>query len=299
MRISIIIFLWIALYCQSLSGQEKTIGVLKSQDISPHNAALSGFKEVLKTGVVSIRYKEYLLRDANVTERIKTQKPDLILALGTPAAKEILRKVTNIPVIFSLVLDPEGGGLKGENVTGASLDIPVETQFKDLKAIVPGRKTIGVIYNPKENQRIINKAKKSAQDMGITLKTYSVESAKDIPKIEEMNIDALWLIPDTVVSQSAIIGHILLAGVKHGIPIMGFSPSYVKAGALFALSCDYTDIGRQSGEIAMKILGGAKPSDIPVSVPRKSQVYINMIVADRLGIKASKDISQERLRIIK
>ncbi len=126
--------------------------------------------------------------------------------------------------------------------------------------------------------------------MGLILKTFPVKSAKEIPEIKEMKIDALWLIPDLVVCQPTVIGHILRSSLKHKIPVMGVSQSYVKAGALLALSCDYEDIGRQSGEIALRILNGESLVDIPVSVARKTKLYLNLAVAERLRIKIPRDI---------
>ncbi|MEW6558498.1 MAG: ABC transporter substrate-binding protein, partial [Elusimicrobiota bacterium] len=222
--------------------------------------------------------------------------PDLILTIGTSATKLVSEKIKDIPIIFSMIIDPEGVGLKSKNLTGSPLDIPIRLQFENLRTIIPKVRRIGVIYNPKENESIIQKAIETASDMGFVLKTYQVESTEDIqkiPKMEEMNIDVLWLVTDTIVCQLAIIKQILYSCLKNKIPVMGISSSYVKAGALLALSCDYEDIGRQSGEIAEKILNGKDLSTIQVSVPRKTKLYLNISVADRLGIKIPKEIIEK------
>jgi putative ABC transport system substrate-binding protein len=74
---------------------------------------------------------------------------------------------------------------------------------------------------------------------------------------------------------------------------MGISPSYARAGALIALSCDYRDIGNQAGEISVRILKGERCSAIKVAPPRKVKLFLNIAVADRLGVKIPKKILRE------
>ena len=276
------------IWCSSAEGV--VISAVKSGDIAQYDIALEGFKKSIAGRNVLVVLNEYDLKDGNVLENIRSQKSDLILTLGTPSSKVMSKNIETIPIVFSMVLFPERNDIKGENITGASLNIPVRTQLENLKAVAPDRETIGVIYNVEDNGDIVRKAGQIAGDMGLILKPFPVKSAKEIPKIKEMKIDALWLIPDLVVCQPAIIGHILRSSLKHKIPVMGVSQSYAKAGALLALSCDYEDIGRQSGEIALRILNGESLVDIPVSVPRKTKLYLNLAVAERLRIKIPQDI---------
>ncbi len=229
------------IWCSSAEGA--VISAVKSGDLAQYDAALEGFKKSIEGRNVWIVLNEYDLKDEYVLEHIRSQKSDLILTLGTPASKVMSKNIETIPIVFSIVLFPERNDIKGENITGASLNIPVGIQLENLKAIVPDRETIGVIYNVKDNGDIVRKAGQIAGDMGLILKLFPVKSAKEIPEIKEMKIDALWLIPDTVVCQPAVIGHILRSSLKHKIPVMGVSQSYVKTGALLALSCDYEDIG--------------------------------------------------------
>jgi putative ABC transport system substrate-binding protein len=72
--------------------------------------------------------------------------------------------------------------------------------------------------------------------------------------------------------------------LKTGVPFIGLSSAFVKAGALMALSCDYTDIGIQAAETAKRILDGENPKDIPIAVPRKVLLCINMRTAKHIGL---------------
>ena len=66
---------------------------------------------------------------------------------------------------------------------------------------------------------------------------------------------------------------------------MGLSSAYVRAGALFALDCDYDDIGKQAGEVALLILCGNSPYEVPITTPRKIYLSINQKTAERIGIE--------------
>jgi putative ABC transport system substrate-binding protein len=134
------------------------IAVIKSWDLDSYNNALKGFNEVLeKKGI-----KPWLLDDYNmqgseekgreITRQIASKKPDLVLTLGTRATRIAVQDIKDVPVVFSMVLEPVASGLiesmacSGNNLTGASLDIPIKVQFETLKVVVPGLKKIGVLY---------------------------------------------------------------------------------------------------------------------------------------------------------
>jgi putative ABC transport system substrate-binding protein len=221
---------------------------------------------------------------------LKTKKPDLIYTLGTSATTTVSKAITTIPVVFAMVMDPQGAGIHGSNVTGASLDIPASLLIGSLKRTLPNVRDVGVFYNTAENSDFIKSAKSVAQSHGLNLKTYAVKTAQDIPDMKDLDIDALWMIPDTVVCKTATVERIFLTSLKHKIPVMGISSSYAKAGAIMAVSCDYKDIGAQAGEIANMILNGTKPSSITITNPRVTKLYLNLAVADRLNVRIPDNI---------
>jgi putative ABC transport system substrate-binding protein len=124
----------------------------------------------------------------------------------------------------------------------------------------------------------------AANDLGLILKTYPVNSEQEIPEICALPIDILWIIPDRVVCKQVIILRFLKSGIKNNIGVMGFTRSYAKAGALLGISCDYEDIGRQSAEIALKLWKGENYKDLKSTAPRKIKLYINKTAAELLEI---------------
>ena len=86
-------------------------------------------------------------------------------------------------------------GLSGENIVGVSLDVPGEKQFSLHRSVVPGLRTIGVIYDPAKSASLVEEADTAAQRLGMELLKVGVSSHKKVPgALRGMlgKIDALW-----------------------------------------------------------------------------------------------------------
>jgi putative tryptophan/tyrosine transport system substrate-binding protein len=267
--------------------------VMTNYENSEYKSAVEGFADALKERKIRVDLRIYRQIDAQVVREIQSQPPALILTASSSAVEFLSEHIKDIPIIFTMLIDPWGSGIASRNIVGASLHIPAKRQLEILKTAVPRIKRVGVIYNDTENQRIIKEAASAAQDLDMVLKTYPVKSTSEIPELKDLGIDALWLIPDTTVCQAPIIRRILLSSIKERIPVMGFSPAYARAGALLAVSCDYKDIGRQSGELAARILQGENYSCLKISAARKTKLYVNQLVADRMGIRIPGELLQQ------
>ncbi|MCP5107425.1 MAG: hypothetical protein GY950_28820, partial [bacterium] len=260
------------------------IAVVKPAAVPQYDLAMEGFADILAEKNITARIETYEPGDKEVIKKIKSKSPALILTIGTAATKLVSENIHDIPIVFSMIMHPRKSGITSRDIAGASLDIPVKVQLANLETVAPGIKTVGVLYSPAESRTIIDEAKQAAAQLGLILKDYPVRSPKEIPKISGLKIDALWMVPDTVVCRDVIVRRIFLSSLRRKIPVMGISPSYARSGALLALSCDYRDIGRQSGEIALKLLEGTDYPDLEITVPRKIKLYLNETVAHRLGI---------------
>ena len=301
------IFLWITVPILCFASEEPVVAVVKSRDIAPYNIALEGFNKVLKKKRVAVKLISYNLKgereeDQKIIRGIKFINPDLILTLGSFATEIVCQQIRDIPVVFSMVLNPEASGFvksmeaSGNNLTGASMDISIRSQFEVLTSVIPNIKKIGIMYNTQENQVIIEKALTVAQKMGLELVAKAVDSEKEVPCVLEdlvTQIDALWSVGDSMIFTAQSTRFILFYTIRNSTPFMGLSPSFVKAGALLALTCDYEDIGRQSGEIALRILAGEKPTNISIAIPRKTLLSLNLRTAEQIGIELPSDIIEK------
>jgi len=292
----------IFLFGLTAQGSSLTIQVIKSSGVKAYDEAYSGFQKVINGNLKDVQFEEHILssdiaENEKLIEQIKGNSA-LILTIGSEVTKFVSKRIKDHPVIFCMVLDPVESGLveslapSGNNLTGSSLDIPVRMQFERFKLLVPNLKILGVLYTS-ETEGKVRRAEVVANGLGINLVSVRISSEKEIPQSLELlkgQIQGLWSVPDGVIFSPSSTEQILLYTLRNGIPFMGLSSVYVKAGALFALDCDYVDIGKQAGEVALLILCGNLPSEVPITVPRKIYLTLNQKTAERIDLRVSKNI---------
>jgi len=288
------VVLFCALFFLSSSITAETIAAVKSVDIRPYKRAIKGFKEVLPGHV-----EEYVLRYKGSNGEIREKvlllvnggKTDLLFTLGTEALDLVKDNFADVPVIFSFVLNPlqvVGSELiKSPNLRGISMTIPPVEQFKILQQAVPKARRIGVVYDPSKTGAQVAEAFKSAKKLGMQIVPQAISSSEEaIDAIDRLegNVDAIWMVPDTTAITRESMKYVLLFSFRNGLPLIGLSEKYVKNGALFALSFDSEDIGRQAGEIAEKILDGKGVDTAGIYSPRLLKLSINIKTAEKIGL---------------
>ncbi len=223
--------------------------------------------------------------------------PDVVVTVGSRSTRLAKTLIDDTPIVFASVLNPVTSGFidsydfPGDMLTGASLDIAVDIQLEQFRQLVPSIRKIGVMHSG-QTKYIVNQAIQWAATHSIELIPFKVVSAKDVPKAVDSLItscDGLWAIPDELIYTPQSTKHILLETFRNRIPIMGFSPSFVKSGALFALAVDHKFIGLQAGELVGKILKGASPGQLPITTPEAPYLYINRNTAEKLRIQVNPD----------
>jgi putative ABC transport system substrate-binding protein len=144
-----------------------------------------------------------------------------------------------------------------------------------------------VLFNTKENRDKVESAARVAQGLGLKLVMREVQTPRDLPQaLDSManQADALWGIADQMVLSPQTAEPILLFSLRNRIPLAGLSTSWVKAGALYALDRDYVDLGAQCGDMAMKVLQGARASSLPLTTPRKVLYSLNLKTANHMKL---------------
>jgi putative tryptophan/tyrosine transport system substrate-binding protein len=291
--------IWSMLSPQILLAQQSVV-VVRSLEAKPYTDAFQGFKETLAAKGFRPILQEYTYPEGRgdgtqILSAIQYHRPSLIVTLGSAATTLMHSRVQDIPIVFCMVLNPVASGFvqsmqsSGNNLTGASLDIPPKLQFETLKAVLPYVKTVGVLYNRLETGKVVEPAARAAAELGLDLIAAPVDAAENLQQALESlqkRIDALWSVADsTVFASDRSIEFLLRQTLQYKIPFMGLSPAFVKAGALLALSVDYPDVGVQCGEQAAIVLSGRAPTSLPVTIPRRVTLYLNLNVARAIGVE--------------
>ncbi len=295
-----VLLLWVA----GASAETVKLAITYSDSLKSTIRTMRGIRSSINREFETVIYDEYILtsdagQNAKNIQKLKDSDVRLILTIGSFATKIVSDNIKDKPIIFSAVLNPETSGFvnslrkPGGNITGASLDIPPDIQFKYYKRVLDGLKYLGVLYTD-ETANLIPPAKVLATAAGIKLFTIKINSEKDIPPaLDSLNkiCDGLWSVADFNIYSPRSTKYILLNTLRNGKPFMGFSKNLVESGALFGLSYDYKDIGRQTGRIAAKVISGKNPANISVAVPSIIWFHYNEKTANHINITIPEDLA--------
>ncbi len=259
-------------------ARSKNIVILKGDDMTATSRSVQGVRTIVKRQHPDAEFHVLAVSfisesDRQVIDSIKVLQPQVIVTVGSSATRLARDNFVDIPIVFCAVKYPVLSGFvnslqqPGGNITGASLNIPTEVQFSYFKRIIPNIKRLGVLYTH-NTADLIPPAREIAARQGMTLVPLLVESNKDLPgAIDSLAsvVEGIWSVADPNLFSSKSTRFILLNALRKRIPFMGFSRNVVESGALFALDFDYKAVGFQAGEIANKILAGARPDTIAVT----------------------------------
>jgi len=276
---------------------EMRIAIVTSQDALPYQEVITGAQRYLEEKGLNAAWTTHPLRgDASkadaVLTALKKDEPTLVFALGSLATQAVAREHFALPLIASLVLNAEEL-IGATNATAVVLEFSIETQLQWLQRLLPHQQRIGVLFNPRENRRLIEAAARVAPTLGLTLLPYEVNTPQDLPSALDAaakRVDVLWSIPDQTVLSPETAEHLLTFSFRHRIPFVGLSTAWVKAGALYALDRDYKDLGAQCGELVEKILRGTFARAIPPVSPRRILYSLNLKTASHMKLEIPENL---------
>jgi ABC-type uncharacterized transport system substrate-binding protein len=218
--------------------------------------------------------------------------PDVIFVNSTSATAAVQRETHSIPVVFTTVSDPVGSGFvatlarPGGNLTGF---INVEASIAGkwvglLKEMVPGVKRAGLMFNPATAtyfEYYLKPFEAAAQAAGLSVVPLRVSSLADIERaFAAMNRDDGIVVmsdPFLAVNGASINEKVL----QFRVPVVsGISQS----GSLISYAPDTVDLFGRAAAYVDKILKGASPGDLPVQLPTKFELAINVKAAKALNL---------------
>jgi len=222
-------------------------------------------------------------------------KVDVIFARGpwaVPAAKDATK---TIPIIgIDLESDPVAKGFvkslarPGGNITGMFLDLAELSgkQLQILKEISPKLSRVAVLGDPAVNTSQLRELRGVARSLAVQIQALEMKSPEDLGGAFEAankgHAKALIVLssPLTLLSR-ALIGDV---AVKRRLPTMYLYRAHVEAGGLISYGPDLPDMFRRCGVYVGRILGGAKPGELPVERPVRFHLVINLKTAKTLGL---------------
>jgi len=266
-----------------------------------------GFKQgMAKAGLVEGQNVTYDVQNAqfsmdtlrSIAQKFQADKVDLVFTMTTPATLATLNVVTDTPVVFGLATDAKAAGILKDtahpdrNATGVESYWPPDKHLEAMRKVLPNAKKLGVPYNTGEtNSKVqMDGYKAAAGQYGFEFVEANVTSTNDVQQAVQSLVgrsDAILIIGDNTVQGA--IGAVLKVGFENKLPVLSTDPENAKDGVLTGWGILQKDTGAQAGELAARVLNGAKVADTPVERPRKYWFTINTAAAQQLGLTIPAD----------
>jgi putative ABC transport system substrate-binding protein len=236
-------------------------------------------------------------RVAELAGSLIDSKPDVVVAAGGFTLFPLVRAGVKLPIVFSISSDPVEAGIvdsyarPGGHLTGISLFTLalVGKRLELLKEILPRAKRVAVIANPQHpgERKELAAAQEAAARLGLSVRYFPMNSAAELEvalaDIARSRDDAIVAFADGFTLGFA--GRIAAFSVQSGIPTVdGWAP-FAHQGNLLTYGPVLQDVYRRLATYVDKIVKGAKPSDLPIELPSKVELVINLKAARSLGIK--------------
>jgi putative ABC transport system substrate-binding protein len=237
---------------------------------------------------------------ATLAKELINRRPDAIFGVATPAALALAlaRETRTIPIVFVLVADPIGGGLATNlthpdgNVTGfTALDPALGGKWVGLlKEIAPRTERMALLFNPLTTSPIqfyMPSIQAAAQSFAIQVSAAPVQAKDEIEGVFALQAHSqgggLIVMPDVFNTTNSDL--IIALAARHGVPTIYFNSDYfAKSGGLIAYGSDYRESFRQTAGYIDQILKGAEPGELPIQLPTKFDLVINLKTAKALGL---------------
>ena len=252
--------------------------------------------------------------DALVAELLAA-KTEIIVAATTPAVRAAMRATKDVPIVIAAAADPVSTGLvaslarPGGNVTGLSLVSPdtAAKRLQLLRDLNPSTSRVGVLLmevgasaDADPNIALRQQLQSAAKQLGLQLEFNGIRSGGEIAgafaKIQQAGAQALFVgaTPVSIDHRKQIVE----MAAKQRLPALYESEGFVDAGGLLSYGPSLADMYRRAAVYVDKILKGAKPADLPMELPVKYDLVVNLKTAKALGLRIPQSLLVRADRVI-
>ncbi len=280
----------LALLALAPAAAAHRVAVVYAAGVPAYAEAAGAFRETMEdAGAVVAAVVLPPTREA-LAHKLEVSLPDLIVTFGSAAAAAVATLPGETPVIAAMVLGKRelrklAAQAPERFISAVTLDVPPAAALSRLKAAFPSRRRLVVVYNPGRSPVDEQDYEAAARTFGMTVTFVPCASPRCLLEAVaswRRRADFLWCLPDASLYPPASVAPLVLASVSSGLPIVGFSESFVGAGALAGFFPDQKDIGLQTARLARAFLDGGR---LPVSEPpRTIHFAVNLRVVRLLGL---------------
>jgi putative ABC transport system substrate-binding protein len=293
----------IATRAQQPVGNVPRIGLLWPGSSAPARPRMESFRRGLREqGYVDGRNVVVELRYApggpqqlpELAAELVRMNVNVIFSAGELAPK-IMRQATGTTPIVVITDDILGAGLvnslsrPGGNITGLTILSPELSakRLEVLKSISPGLSRVAALWDPTTGTSQVTATKNAAEFLNVNLQILEVRNKDDLaPAFQEaVNEHAEAVNVFSSPFLASLYREVISFAAQRRLPAIYQWREHAEAGGLVSYGPSLAEMWRQSALIVGRILGGAKPSDLPVEQPAKFELVINQKTAKALGLE--------------
>lgn len=253
--------------------------------------------KTLTVDVYDANFQPEVMRTS--VEQIVQSHYDVAISITTPATQMLLgRNEGRVPVVFTFVSAPAAIGYTGptslRNATGFFDTVPVAENLVLIRSLIAKGLRVGYVVNESEASasETYKRFESLASANDVILVKIPVSSQADVRTAVDLKINdvaAILIGPDTVVTSA--IDAVLASATNKKRPVFCTDPVSVRRGCLAAVAPDYSELGNQTAEYALRILNGESANSLPVQEFQAYKHYWNQDSATRLGLTIPPSIS--------
>ena len=263
--------------------------IVKASDAEPYTQAEAAIRTRLLEAhhdARSMLLKEVIEKGIGAT----IGPADLVVGVGTPAARWLHKQLPAATrLVYCMVTNAdEASLLTPPDCWGVTTEVPLAEQVALMSQALPRARTAGMLYRSDlaDGKRTLEAIKASVPgDWRVEAVAVNEHPsiAAAIDALTQKNVDVIWTTADQKVYDSNAVRALLLAGLRTKTPVWGFSPAFVRAGALIGVGVEPRAQGTQAADVALKVLAGQAGAAEKAQPPREYQIAVNLIVASKIG----------------
>jgi putative ABC transport system substrate-binding protein len=234
-------------------------------------------------------------RLAKLATELVAQKPKLLLAVGGHVIMPLFEASKGgVPFVGGVSDNPTRSGIAaslarpGKNFTGITFltDEMAAKRIELLKEVAPSTKRVAVVFNPQHFDDEVTFARRGAESFGIELTTHPINSVADLDAalhaVSASGADSLLVISSRLTG--ILAAKIAQYGQEHRLPVIASWREFVASGALLSYGPSRIFEAKRLAGYVQKVLNGEKPADLPIELPVKFELVINLKTAKALGL---------------
>src|SRR6266576_1087963 len=220
----------------------------------------------------------------------------VIAATGGEPSPQVAKDATRtIPVVFMANGDPVAAGLvaslnrPGGNLTGVTIFgmMAADKRMELLRQLMPKAGMIGYLMNPNNPNREFDNVQTAARSLGQQILVLNANDSREIDAafatIAQQRVAALLVASDPLFFDRR--DQLVALAARQAIPAIYYLRAFPQAGGLLSYGNRLTDMYRQVGTYAGRVLNGEKPADLPVMQSTRFELVINLKTAKALGLE--------------